>query len=186
MSDSDTTLTFTSDTNLPVLSGSDQFTILIDDEYLIVTAVVALVATVTRGAEGSTPAAHGDGASVFCPLTAGPVSTYVQLNEVNVGDIILSGTVSVGGSIEKLTDSLDIVSIGNITLQSQGAGSLTVVNNNGSILLTTGSPFHELLLETTGNLSWPGGKVTFTNLPSSDPGIPGQLYHTSGTLKVSL
>src|SRR5438128_10489511 len=64
------------DTSLIVASfaafpSSGQYRILIGDELLIVTAGQGtLTWTVTRGAEGTTAAAHADGASIYHTLTA--------------------------------------------------------------------------------------------------------------------
>src|SRR5438128_3558891 len=63
------------DTSLIVASvasfpASGQFRILISDELLLVTAIAGTTFTVTRGIEGTTAAAHADGASIYHTLTA--------------------------------------------------------------------------------------------------------------------
>src|SRR5438128_4083670 len=63
------------DTSLIVASvasfpASGQFRILIGDELLLVTAIAGTTFTVTRGIEGTTAAAHADGASIYHTLTA--------------------------------------------------------------------------------------------------------------------
>lgn len=63
-----TTLVVTSATPYPV---APQFRILIDTEIMLVTGVAGTTFTVTRGAEGTAPSAHGNGASVRHVLTAG-------------------------------------------------------------------------------------------------------------------
>lgn len=63
-----TTLTVTSAAPYPV---GPQFRILIDTEIMLVTGVAGPVFTVTRGAEGTSAAAHSNGASVRHVLTAG-------------------------------------------------------------------------------------------------------------------
>ncbi len=64
----DLALTVTSATGFP---GSGTFRIRIEDEIMIVTAVAANVFTVTRGAEGTSAAAHADAVDVNHMLTAG-------------------------------------------------------------------------------------------------------------------
>lgn len=69
-------------TSLTVSSASffpsvGQFRILIDSEYMLVTAVAGTTLTVTRGAESSTPASHLTGAKVIGVLTRGGLAQIV-------------------------------------------------------------------------------------------------------------
>lgn len=66
LNNSATSLTVASSTGFP--SGGD-FTIRIDDEFLLVTAVSGTTWTVTRAQEGSSAASHSNGAAVTMPLT---------------------------------------------------------------------------------------------------------------------
>jgi hypothetical protein len=63
-----TTIDVTSATPFPTAGN---FTIRIDDEFLLVTAIASLVFTVSRGQEGSTAASHASGAAVTLVITDG-------------------------------------------------------------------------------------------------------------------
>lgn len=58
-------------TSATKFSSAPQFRILIDSEYMLVTAVAGTTFTITRGIEGSTAASHSNGATVSQILTAG-------------------------------------------------------------------------------------------------------------------
>src|ERR1035437_458150 len=89
------TLTLSATTDFPVVP---QFRILIDNELMLVTGVVANVYTVTRGIEGTAAAIHSDGATLTHILTAGALLNLV-LPESNI-----TGLVSELGS--KAADTL--------------------------------------------------------------------------------
>ncbi len=64
----------------PALQGTGQFRIAVDSEYMLVTGGAATTTwTVTRGAEGSTAAAHLSGAAVQHELSAGAVAGLALL-----------------------------------------------------------------------------------------------------------
>lgn len=104
------------------------FRIRIDDELMLVTGVAGSTLTVTRGIEGSTPAAHADNAVVSHVLTADALrivsgrvnATLVQqgnkvLNNVSPASIVLGATPTVGNVLFCLTG----ISDGNSVTPSQ-------------------------------------------------------------------
>jgi hypothetical protein len=64
-------------TDATAFPASGNFRIKIDGEILIVTAVAGNTFTVTRGAEGTTPATHASGATVIHLLTKGSLEARV-------------------------------------------------------------------------------------------------------------
>ena len=69
--------------------------------------------------------------------------------------------------------------IGNndsMTIQSGISATLSDATISGTLTVSSG----------TLTVSGSGSKVNFSNLPTSDPGVAGQLYRDSGTVKVSL
>ena len=69
--------------------------------------------------------------------------------------------------------------IGNndsMTIQSGISATLSDATISGTLTVSSG----------TLTVSGSGSKVNFSNLPSSDPGVAGQLYRDSGTVKVSV
>ena len=69
--------------------------------------------------------------------------------------------------------------IGNndsMTIQSGISASLSDATISGTLTVSSG----------TLTVSGSGSKVNFSNLPTSDPGVAGQLYRDSGTVKVSV
>lgn len=61
-----------------VFPPQPQFRILVDNEIMLVTAVVGNIFTVTRGAEGTIPTPHTAGTAVFHVLTAGALAKMAQ------------------------------------------------------------------------------------------------------------
>jgi len=71
----------------------------IDDEILVVTNRVTDTLTVTRGAEGTTPAAHYDGVAVYLNITAQAVSDLnTAVNALEAGTFT-DGLIEVGADI---------------------------------------------------------------------------------------
>ena len=69
--------------------------------------------------------------------------------------------------------------IGNndsMTIQSGISATLSDATISGTLTVSSG----------TLTVSGSGSKVNFSNLPTSDPGVDGQLYRDSGTVKVSV
>ena len=69
--------------------------------------------------------------------------------------------------------------IGNndsMTIQSGISATLADATISGTLTVSSG----------TLTVSGSGSKVNFSNLPTSDPGVAGQLYRDSGTVKVSV
>ena len=64
----------------------------------------------------------------------------------------------------------------SMTIQSGISATLSDATISGTLTGSSG----------TLTVSGSGSKVNFSNLPSSDPGVAGQLYRDSGTVKVSL
>lgn len=69
-----TSLVVTSATLFSVISGSQQFRILIDSEIMLVTATAGTTFTVTRGQENTTAATHANGAAIFQIMTTGALA----------------------------------------------------------------------------------------------------------------
>ena len=88
-----TSLTVTSSTPFPAVTtaAGTQFRVIIDAELFIVTNVTGLAWTVTPGAEGTTQAAHANGATVTAIATAGALGSKSYLVE-NVNVVATSGT----------------------------------------------------------------------------------------------
>jgi hypothetical protein len=107
--DDDTTLVVDSDTGSPDVN----FRIKIDDEYMLVTGKASTTFTVTRGVEGSTPAAHSDNAVVTHVLTAGALNEFFDVIRANFGEGLAAtfvGSDTAGGG---LTITLDKPMISN-------------------------------------------------------------------------
>ena len=69
--------------------------------------------------------------------------------------------------------------IGNndsMPIQSGISATLSDATISGTLTVSSG----------TLTVSGSGSKVNFSNLPTSDPGVAGQLYRDSGTVKVSV
>ena len=64
----------------------------------------------------------------------------------------------------------------SMTIQSGISASLSDATISGTLTVSSG----------TLTVSGSGSKVNFSNLPTSDPGVAGQLYRDSGTVKVSV
>ena len=64
----------------------------------------------------------------------------------------------------------------SMTIQSGISATLSDATISGTLTVSSG----------TLTVSGSGSKVNFSNLPSSDPGVAGQLYRDSGTVKVSV
>jgi len=64
----------------------------------------------------------------------------------------------------------------SMTLQSGISATLSDATVSGTLTVSGG----------TLTVSGSGSKVNFSNLPTSDPGVAGQLYRDSGTVKVSV
>lgn len=84
-----TSLTVTSSAGFPAptVNDSDRFTIRIGDEILTVTVVDGTTWTVTRAEEGTTEAAHAQGAVVTHVLTAGSLLAAIRDHSVPPGTI---------------------------------------------------------------------------------------------------
>ena len=64
----------------------------------------------------------------------------------------------------------------SMTIQSGISATLSDATVSGTLTVSSG----------TLTVSGSGSKVNFSNLPTSDPGVAGQLYRDSGTVKVSV
>ena len=64
----------------------------------------------------------------------------------------------------------------SMTIQSGISATLSDTTISGTLTVSSG----------TLTVSGSGSKVNFSNLPTSDPGVAGQLYRDSGTVKVSV
>lgn len=75
--DSETLLSVASSSGFPTASGG-QFRIAVESEIILVTSVAADDWTVQRGADGTTPASHSDGAEVRHPITRDALLNLVR------------------------------------------------------------------------------------------------------------
>lgn len=132
---------------------SPQFRLLIDSEFLLVTAMTGTTFTVTRGVEGSTAAAHSNGATVSHVLTSGGlIGAAGLINPDGVySGIPAAGTVgrlfipSDGGGIFRDGGSswsgfgplapMTPPVLSQFTFVNQGTGS-----SSGNVSQNTGSP----------------------------------------------
>ena len=64
----------------------------------------------------------------------------------------------------------------SMTIQSGISATLSDATISGTLTVSSG----------TLTVSGSGSKVNFSNLPTSDPGVAGQLYRDSGAVKVSV
>ena len=89
-------------------------------------------------------------------------------------------TLTFSGAPANGTNNVYVIHrIGNndsMTIQSGISATLSDATISGTLTVSSG----------TLTVSGSGSKVNFSNLPSSDPGVAGQLYRDSGTVKVSL
>lgn len=149
-----TSLVVTSATTFPT---SGNFRLLIDSEYLLTTVVSGTTFTVTRGIEGSTPAAHNSGATVTEVLTAGALSAF-RADTNQYGTLANRPSAGNQGVIYYATDtqltyrdngsSWDILSppatylttvlqkpvLSNFTIINQGTA--TISNSNAGIVIS--------------------------------------------------
>lgn len=125
----DTTLTVASAAAFP---SSGNFRLLIDSEILLVTAVAGNTFTVSRGQEGTTAAAHANGAYVTHVLTAAALTghfasledanTYLALNTFGAG--LITSPFGSGSNNEAFGSGAgrSAATGGNNTFVGQGAG----------------------------------------------------------------
>jgi hypothetical protein len=98
-------------------------------------------------------------------------SSITSTGDVNVGAITASAI---------LMDPVNIRSADGLVIG--GAGDT----------FTTSGPANRFTIGSAGNISMSGSLrvnnevITFLNLPTSDPGIPGRLYNSGGVLKISI
>lgn len=79
------------------------FRVRVDDELMLVTAVVGSTLTVTRGIEGTTAASHADGATVTVVVTAATF-TQVQADRFASGPFASRPTAGQAGRLYRATD----------------------------------------------------------------------------------
>lgn len=94
LTDVATAVTFLDGSVFPIaVSGVSQYRILIEDEIIIVTNSSGDDATIARGAEGTTAAAHADGASVYHIVTAAAVGnlSYISSTATQTANTVLAG-----------------------------------------------------------------------------------------------
>jgi hypothetical protein len=109
--------------------------------------------------------------------------------EIKAGDFVLgsTGITSIGSSnVGSMTASAILMDPVNI----RSADGL-VIGGAGDTFTTSG-PANKFTIGGAGNISMSGSLrvnnevITFLNLPTSDPGIPGRLYNSGGVLKISI
>lgn len=152
----DTSLVVTSATLFP---GGPQFRLLLDSEYMLVTAVAGTTFTVTRGVENTTAAAHSNGTTISQVLTSG-------------------GLVGVGGSINLsgTTISLDGAGIAGRTFWPTDGGFL--YRDNGATWQALG-PIYRVYPVVPSEFSWVNQG---TSVETSGNGI----IHLSGAASIGV
>jgi hypothetical protein len=141
-------------TSLSVSSASffptvGQFRILIDSEYMIVTAVSGTTLTVTRGAEGSAAASHSSGARISGVLTQGSlaqvISDAVPFTVVHSSGYGKTGVALQAGAITASSTTLTVSGInGTSTFTAADVGKAIQVvgaGASGADLYTTIASF---------------------------------------------
>lgn len=89
---------------------------------------------------------------------------------------------------------------GGVQIQADGSGPINLFNEGGPIKLET-TDEHEIELQSAGGIALQdtntdgdggislevqvGNFITFAALPTSDPGVSGAIWNSSGTLKIS-
>lgn len=102
-----------------VYPASGDFRVLVDDEIMLVTDNTYPTLTVTRGAEGTTAAAHDDGAPIKAVLTAGGLDAYLGQTRVAWFNVTGYGATGDGS-----TDDTTAVAAAISALNSAGRGVL--------------------------------------------------------------
>lgn len=188
-----TSISVTSSTPFPTATNGGQFRVLIGTELLIVTAISGTTWTVTRGAEGTTAAAHSSGDAVTHIITRDSLYQFGLAG----GDYFRSGYYHLGGYIGSQTTqsatvgrvyftpfwvpvrrTFDRVGLNVNTAATAASGSVLRLGiyansggNPGSLILDAGTP---VSTETTG-------AKEFTISQTLDPG----LYWTAALVTVA-
>lgn len=150
-----TTLLVASATGAPSVAGINQFRIVIDAEIMIVTAISSLTFTVTRGAEGTTAAIHGDGAAVSHIVTAAELNSLIA-NAIQIASTTQSGT----------TYTLALADQGTVIEFTSASATTVTVPPNSSVAFPVGTVI-EFVQYGAGQITIaPGAGVTLRN-PSS-------------------
>jgi hypothetical protein len=109
-------------------------------------------------------------------VAAGGATVTLQSGTASAGNggliQILGGVGTNGGNIHMFAGLSVGGAGGSVTLQAGG----TAGGTTGAVNIGTSTSFNNL----TGQL------IKITNLPTVDPGVPGQLYRTGGAVMVSL
>lgn len=159
-----TTIVVASSSGFP---SSGNFVILIDTELMLVTAGNGTTSwTVTRALEGTTAAAHSNGATVANVISQGTLTNnYVDMfsNQTVAGNKTLSGTLSVAGTIAggpTINPTPTIASYPKVT----GVGAMNVGSAptlpGANMIVQGGSDVVTLDVNSQANISYP---VTFPN-----------------------
>jgi hypothetical protein len=79
-----------------------------------------------------------------------------------------------------------VINVGGGQMHLTHSGSISQINTFGNLALRPGSlGGGGTSVDVTGNFSATGSQVTFSGLPTTNPGIAGRLWNDGGTLKVS-
>lgn len=121
----DTSLSVTDASKFPT---TGQFRILIDDEFMLVTAVSGSTFTVTRGVEGSTAAGHVASAAVTQIVTVGSMQQYGRDNTPGFdGDRPPYRLVDDTGAALTSADFSQINAASHVTFTDETDGSITML-----------------------------------------------------------
>lgn len=116
--------------SLTVSDASDfpslgDFVIIVDNEIMLVTNVVADTFTVTRGYEGTTAVPHSDGAVVAHILTAGNLQSYIR----NTVPLFADANAPLMNTM--VNDSGTVLTASSFTAVNQGSSTLADYNAGG-------------------------------------------------------
>lgn len=145
------------------------FRIIIDDELFTVTAVSTNTFTVTRGVEGTTPAAHSDNAPVTHILTSASLMNLIYNRGISgtLGDWKPSSPGTYDEEFEGTADTLPANWSWNTTPSGSALWSL---NSRWPSMLT---------LEGTGNTDYTLSRASFS--PAADFGLFAKIYNGNVT-----
>jgi hypothetical protein len=189
----DATVTIT-----PALTGATPAFVLIDTEIMAVTGVDATKAilTVTRGAGGTTAAAHNKGAAVFTPVTtiAGaigatdtsvtlstaipggtPPTIQIEKETISVAGVDATGTrltITRGAGAASHTAGAPVFAPSTVTFYTNGTGS-TFMNGTNPLPSPAPANLYSLTMQVTATAASDSPQV-FQNL-GFDPAHPNYL-----------
>ena len=130
------------------------------------------------------------------------IDTSTITSTVTNGDVTITGNATGGVSVENLTFNDNTITspsnsdisiqpggigslvLGNITIEMNAVGT-TIVSNDSTEIVFGEAVSVNGVVSANGGLAVTGAVVKMTNLPTSDPGVAGQLWRSTNDLKIS-